>query len=295
LSIAFEAMLAFFLVPSAFADQRQLYQAGFMAPSYVSSYAARASPQAVYAGQEMYASPEYLPPQYAYPAAYPVYEQEATGTSGSSNVTMIAVAGALVGGFVGYYTKQIVKATQPRAGNARAGSPEMKAALFYSTSTGNTETAAGYIAAATGLEAVDIGDADVETIKACDSLIVGAPTWNTGADAERSGTSWDEFLYGDLTGLDLNGKKVAVFGMGDQVGYADNFCDAMDELASCFEKQGATIVGAWPTAGYEHEDSKSVRGDNFVGCPFDEDNQPDDSEERAKKWVEQIKGEGIAI
>jgi flavodoxin I len=295
LSTALEAMVAFFLLPSAFADQRQLYQAGFMAPSYVSTYAASASPQAVYGGQEMYASPEYLAPQYAYPAAYPVYEQEAKGTSGSSNVTMLAVAGALVGGFVGYYTKQIVKATQPRAGNARAGSPEMKAALFYSTSTGNTETAAGYIAAATGLEAVDIGDADVEAIKACDSLIVGAPTWNTGADAERSGTSWDEFLYGDLTGLDLNGKKVAVFGMGDQVGYADNFCDAMDELASCFEKQGATIVGAWPTAGYEHEDSKSVRGDNFVGCPFDEDNQPDESEERAKKWVEQIKGEGIAI
>ena len=38
-----------------------------------------------------------------------------------------------------------------------------------------------------------------------------------------------------------------------------------------------------------------VRGDNFVGCAFDEDNQPDESEERANKWVEQIKGEGIAI
>ena len=38
-----------------------------------------------------------------------------------------------------------------------------------------------------------------------------------------------------------------------------------------------------------------VRGDNFVGCAFDEDNQPDESEDRAKKWVEQIKGEGIAI
>merc|ERR1712072_292432 len=100
---------------------------------------------------------------------------------------------------------------------------------------------------------------------------------------------------GDLTALDLSGKKVAVFGMGDQAGYADNFCDAMDELATCFEKQGATIVGAWPTAGYDHEESKSVRGDNFVGCPFDEDNQPDMSEERANKWVEQIKGEGIAI
>merc|ERR1719484_420304 len=252
-----------------------------MAP-YASTYSVSASPQM------MYASPEYATSPYAYPAAYPVYEQATSDSSEWANVAMLAVAGAVVGGAIGYKTQQ-------RAGTARAGSPEMKAALLYSTTTGNTETAAGYIAAATGLEAVDIGDVDVETLKECDSLIVGAPTWHTGADEERSGTAWDEFLYGDLTALDLSGKKVAVFGMGDQAGYADNYCDAMDELATLFEKQGATIVGAWPTDGYEHEDSKSVRGDNFVGCPFDEDNQPDLSEERATKWVEQIKGEGIAI
>jgi flavodoxin I len=281
-------MVAFVLLPFVFADQRQLYQGGFMAP-YASTYAVASpqmavpvTPEMAYASQEYVLSPEYYPAQYAY------YEQETSDTSGWANVAMLAVAGAVVGGVVGYKT-------QKRAGSARAGSPEMKAALLYSTTTGNTETAAGYIADATGLEAVDIGDVDVETIKGCDSLIVGAPTWHTGADSERSGTAWDEFLYGDLTALDLAGKKVAVFGMGDQAGYADNFCDAMDELASCFEKQGATIVGAWPSAGYEHEDSKSIRGDNFVGCPFDEDNQPDESEERAKKWVEQIKGEGIAI
>merc|ERR1719460_2562319 len=108
--------------------------------------------------------------------------------------------------------KQVLK----RATVTRAGSPEMKAMLLYSTTTGNTETAAGYIADATGLEAVDIGDASVDDIKAAESLIIGAPTWHTGADSERSGTAWDEFLYGDLTGLDLAGKKVAIFGMGDQ-------------------------------------------------------------------------------
>merc|ERR1719207_337465 len=199
---------------------------------------------------------------------------------------MLAVAGANAG-----FVRPIYK----RANGARASTPEMKAALLYSTTTGNTETAAGYIADATGLEAVDIGDVEMDTIKECDSLIVGAPTWHTGADSERSGTAWDEFLYGDLTSLDLKGKKVAIFGMGDQAGYADNYCDAMDELEECFKKQGAEIVGQWPTEGYEHEDSKSVRGDKFVGCAFDEDNQPDMSEERAKKWVEQIKGEGIAM
>jgi len=183
----------------------------------------------------------------------------------------------------------------PRRAAQRSRDAKMAAGLYYSTTTGNTETVAGYIAEATGLDAVDIGDVSGDDIMACDSLIVGAPTWHTGADSERSGTAWDEFLYGDLTGLDLSGKKVAIFGMGDQSGYADNYCDAMDELASCFEKQGATIVGAWSSDGYEHEDSKSIRGDKFVGCAFDEDNQPELSEERAKNWVAQIKGEGITI
>ena len=60
--------------------------------------------------------------------------------------------------------------------------------------TGNTETVAGYIAAKTGLEMVDIGDLDGAGVAAFDGLIIGAPTWNTGADEERSGTAWDEFL-----------------------------------------------------------------------------------------------------
>jgi len=177
----------------------------------------------------------------------------------------------------------------------RSRDPRMAAGLYYSTTTGNTETVAGYIAEATGLEATDIGDVSGDDIAACDSLIIGAPTWHTGADTERSGTAWDEFLYGDLTSLDLTGKKVAIFGMGDQSGYADNYCDAMDELATCFEKQGATIVGMWPTDGYDHEDSKSLRGDKFIGCAFDEDNQPEMSEERAQGWVAQLKGEGISL
>jgi flavodoxin I len=246
---------------------------------YAPAYAEASAPYA--------SSPQYV--QYAYPEGYTyVYQEQDQSAGGWSDVAMLAVAGAAVGAAIGTFA-------QKRANAARATTPEMKAALLYSTTTGNTETAAGYIADATGLEAVDIGDVDMDTINGSDSLIVGAPTWHTGADSERSGTAWDEFLYGDLTALDLKGKKVAIFGMGDQAGYADNYCDAMDELASCFEKQGAEIVGAWPTEGYEHEDSKSVRGDNFVGCAFDEDNQPDLSEERAKKWVEQIKGEGITI
>merc|ERR1719171_2658557 len=98
-----------------------------------------------------------------------------------------------------------------------------------------TRAAAPYIADQTGLTAVDIADLSPDDVKAFDGIICGAPTWHTGADTERSGTAWDEFIYGDLANLDLSGKKVAIFGLGDQGGYGDNFCDAMDELVSCFK------------------------------------------------------------
>merc|ERR1711907_877613 len=160
---------------------------------------------------------------------------------------------------------------------------------------GNTETVAGYVAEATGLEAVDIADVDDDTVAGFDGIIVGAPTWHTGADTERSGTAWDDFLYGGLTNLDLSGKKVAVFGVGDQSGYADNFCDAMDELKSCFEKQGATVIGSWSTDGYDHEESKSIADGKFVGLATDEDNQPEMSEERVAAWITQIQGEGMPL
>merc|ERR1719387_2568570 len=78
----------------------------------------------MYASQEMYAN---SPEQYAYQVAYPVYEQE---TSDWSNVAMLAVAGALVGGAIGYKTKQGSMATQKRAVTARAGSPEDKVAML---------------------------------------------------------------------------------------------------------------------------------------------------------------------
>ena len=104
--IATEAMVAFFLFPSAFADQRQLYQAGFMAP-YANTYSP-VDPEMMYASQNMYASPEYVPAQYAYPAAYPVYEQETSDNSWST-VAMLAVAGA-VGVSIGYTKKAVEKA-----------------------------------------------------------------------------------------------------------------------------------------------------------------------------------------
>jgi len=167
--------------------------------------------------------------------------------------------------------------------------------VYYSTSTGNTETVCGYICDAVGAEMVDIGDAEEGDLASHDTIIVGAPTWHTGADEQRSGTSWDDWLYDTLPGLELDGKKVAVFGVGDQASYADNFCDAAGELYELFAAKGCTMIGKTSTDGYDHEESKAIVDDQFVGLMCDEDNQDDLSEDRAKAWIEQLKGEGMAL
>merc|ERR1711937_701613 len=112
-------------------------------------------------------------------------------------------------------------AKSARAQGSRNVALQMSVGLYYSTTTGNTETVAGYIGAALGIEAEDIGS----------------------ADDQRSGTSWDEWLYDNLPNLDFTGKKVAIFGVGDSGSYSDNFCDATGELYECFTKQGAEIIG----------------------------------------------------
>merc|ERR1719232_2008013 len=139
----------------------------------------------------------------------------------------------------------------------------------------------------------DIGDAEDGDITGADALIVGAPTWHTGADTERSGTTWDDWLYSTLPNLDLEGKKVAVFGVGDQASYSDNFCDAAGELYDLFEAKGCKMYGLTSTDGYDHTESKAIRDDKFCGLMCDEDNQYDMSEERVAAWIAQLKEEGF--
>merc|ERR1719391_52525 len=162
--------------------------------------------------------------------------------------------------------------------------------LIYATQTGNTETVAGVIAEKAGVEAADVGDFGVEDLAGYDGLIVGCPTWNTDADEYRSGTAWDDLLD-EIKGAALAGKPVAVFGCGDSQGYGDNFCDGIEELHETFAAAGAKMVGYVDAGVYQHQASKSVRGDKFLGLPLDEDNENDMTEERVASWVAQIKGE----
>jgi len=167
--------------------------------------------------------------------------------------------------------------------------------LFFGTQTGKTEEAASLIGGETGLEAGEIGDISAGDLTGYDGIIAGVPTWHTGADEQRSGTAWDDYLD-EIRGLDLKGKPCAVFGVGDQAGYGDNFCDAIEELHSTFEAAGAKMLGYTDASGYEmYTESKSVKDGKFLGLPLDQDNEPDMTEARVKAWVAQIKSEGMPV
>ena len=121
-----------------------------------------------------------------------------------------------------------------------------KMGILYSTVGGNTEMEVKKLAKLTGLEPLDIGDITPEDVASYDHLIIGAPTWATGKKTHRSETPWDDFIFDELPKLDMKGKKVAIFGVGNMIDYPDNFCDWMDEAKRHFEAVGAEIIGKWP-------------------------------------------------
>ena len=169
----------------------------------------------------------------------------------------------------------------------------MAVGIYFATTTGKTEDIAerlhGMLPAA--VPPKDLADVtDINEFNSLDGIICGVPTWNTGADSERSGTAWDSMLE-EIGDLSLSGKKVAIFGLGDSSTYTENFCDAMEELHSYFVKSGAQMVGYVKKSNYTFEESKSVVGDSFCGLPLDEDSESDMTDERLTNWSNQLKAE----
>lgn len=160
--------------------------------------------------------------------------------------------------------------------------------LFYGSSTCYTEFAGEKIRDAinsiAGENIVDIFNiADTPIIEAAfyDHLIMGIPTWDYGELQE----DWED-IWEEIEDLELHGKTVALYGLGDQLGYPEWFLDAMGYLHEKLKQQGAKFVGYWPTDGFQYEGSKATTEDGkfFVGLALDEENQFDKSEARINEW-----------
>lgn len=98
---------------------------------------------------------------------------------------------------------------------------------------------------------------------------------------------WSSFLPKMLR-IRLDGRKVALVGLGDHVSYPNNFVDGMGILGQTVEEIGGKLIGATPTRDYIFNDSRALRDGKFIGLPLDEDYEAEKTEERLNGWISNI-------
>lgn len=163
----------------------------------------------------------------------------------------------------------------------------MNIGIFYGSTNGNTAEAASMIQKQLGADSYDVGKLKSGAeLAQYDLLILGTSTWYDGELQD----DWESFTV-HLSKADLSGKKVALFGMGDQEGYGSDYVSAMRVLYDKAIEQGACVIGAWNNEGYSFDHSASIVDGKFVGLALDEDNQSELTAGRIDAWCKQIEAE----
>ncbi len=165
----------------------------------------------------------------------------------------------------------------------------MKVKLIFGSDTGNTDYVVDtYII--NMLDPLEVEVIEVHNLKPEDwdtdnLIILGIPTWYDG----ELQSDWEDY-FEEFQQIDFTGKTVAIFGLGDQIGYSEYFVDGIGILAKVVLENGGKIIGHWPTEGYDYDESKGLLNeDYFYGLALDEDNESDLTFQRVEKWVQQIK------
>lgn len=159
----------------------------------------------------------------------------------------------------------------------------MKTLVLFGSLTGTTEAVAEMIARKKNAEVLNIADVTTAQIEGTERLVLGSSTWGVGELQD----DWYDGLE-KLKQVDLTNKIIAIFGVGDSVGYSDTFCGAMAELYNAVKDSGARLVGAVSTEGYHFDASEAVIDGKFVGLALDEDNESSKTEERIERWLKTI-------
>ena len=99
----------------------------------------------------------------------------------------------------------------------------MATAIFFASSTGNTEQIASKIASCLdNIEVFDLAGTKIEKINNYDKIILGGSTWGDGELNDDWEDAWANFCE-----LNLSNKTIALFGLGDQESYSYEFCSAL--------------------------------------------------------------------
>ena len=163
----------------------------------------------------------------------------------------------------------------------------MRLKLIYGSDTGNTELVTEDL-----VKLID--EVDVITVKDLtpedwdhDKFILGIPTWYDG----ELQSDWEDY-FEEFKTIDFTGKTVAIFGLGDQLGYDEWFCDGVGILAKVVLDNGGRVIGYTDkdeSYDFDTTPKSIIKDDVFYGLCIDEDNQGELTQERLSKWVEQIK------
>lgn len=157
-----------------------------------------------------------------------------------------------------------------------------KTGIFYGSTTGTTKDVAEKIAKIMAIPAADVHDVATTAPSAVgdyDNLIFGTSTWGSGELQD----DWENFVAG-VEVLDLKGKKIALFGCGDE-SMSQTFCNGVGELYRRLQKTGATFVGAYDAEGYDYEHTDADVDGTIVGLLIDDVNHPEMTDLRLRSWV----------
>lgn len=170
-----------------------------------------------------------------------------------------------------------------------------KIGIFFGTDTGSTRLVAKKIYSLLGTEVADkpknINRTKISELLEYDALILGTPSYGAGdlpgLAVGCQEANWAEFVP-HLDGVNLSGKRIALFGLGHQERYASRFASSLIQLYRIFYGYGAEIVGRWDTDGYEFEHSDAIIDNQFVGLVLDQRGQPHLTDKRLQIWLSQI-------
>jgi flavodoxin I len=171
-----------------------------------------------------------------------------------------------------------------------------KIGIFFGTDSGTTRLVAKKIYKALGegiaAKPQNVNRTSPEDLLAYDALIVGTPSYGVGevpgVAVGCTVANWAEFLP-LLEGADFSGKRVAVFGTGNQDRYPTRFASSTIHLYRFFQGAGAEIVGQWSTEGYQFEHSDAIVDGRFVGLILDERTQYMHTDERIAAWLKEVR------
>ncbi len=163
----------------------------------------------------------------------------------------------------------------------------MRIKLIYGSDTGNTELVTeDIIKLLNNVEVTTVANLTPEDWD-YDRFILGIPTWYDG----ELQSDWEDY-FEEFKTIDFKDKTVAIFGLGDQLGYEEWFCDGIGILAEVILKNNGRVIGYTDkdeTYDFETTPKSIINDDIFYGLCLDEDNQQELTQNRLEKWVEQLK------